>query len=60
MYCHGNAGEHDNLLIVNKSLKNMAKFKFLGKTLTNKIAFPKKLRADCFWGMLAALQFRIF
>jgi hypothetical protein len=33
-------------LIGGKSLKNMAKFKYLGTTIKVKIAFTRRLRAD--------------
>jgi hypothetical protein len=32
--------------IANKSLKNLAKFEYLGMAATNQIAFTKKLRTD--------------
>jgi hypothetical protein len=36
----------DNIRIANKSLKNVAMFKYLGMTTTNRISFMNKLRAD--------------
>jgi hypothetical protein len=44
--------------VANKS-KNVAKFKYFGKTQINQIAFTKKLRTDEIWEILATNQFRI-
>jgi hypothetical protein len=34
--CHANSGHNQNIRIANESFENMAKFKYLGTTLTNK------------------------
>jgi hypothetical protein len=36
MSCHQNAGQSYNLLIGNKSIDNVARFKYLGAMVTNK------------------------
>jgi hypothetical protein len=35
MSCHLNSGENQNIRIANESLENVAKFEYLGLTLTN-------------------------
>jgi hypothetical protein len=56
---HQNVRQDPNLLIANKSFKNVAKFKYF-RTVVKKITFMKKLRADYIWGMLATFLFRTF
>jgi hypothetical protein len=36
MCCHQNSGQNQNIRIANESFENVAKFKYLGMTLTNK------------------------
>jgi hypothetical protein len=36
MSCHPNSGQNQNIRIANESFEKVAKFKYLGKTLTNK------------------------
>jgi hypothetical protein len=35
MSCHPNSGQHQNIRTANESFENVAKFKYLGTTLTN-------------------------
>jgi hypothetical protein len=35
MSCHRNSGQNQNIRIANESCENVAKFKYLGTTLTN-------------------------
>jgi hypothetical protein len=35
MSCHQNSGQNQNIRIVNESFENVARFKYLGTTLTN-------------------------
>jgi len=53
MSCHQRAWRAHNLLRANKCLENAAKFKYSGTTVTNQIAFMKKLRTDKIPGMFA-------
>jgi hypothetical protein len=36
MSCHQNSGQNQNIRIANESFENVAKFKYLGTTLTNR------------------------
>jgi hypothetical protein len=46
--CQQTARKYHNLLIANKFVESVAKFKYWGITVTKKIAFMKKLNG---WGM---------
>jgi hypothetical protein len=43
---HQNIGQNHNLVIANKSFKNMAKFKHLGTIITNQNSIHREIRAD--------------
>jgi hypothetical protein len=42
---HKNVGQSHNLLIANKSFKNVAKFKYLGTTITDQSCFHKEIKS---------------
>jgi hypothetical protein len=46
MSFHPNSGQNQNLRIAYESFENVAKFKYLGTTLTNKVTFMMKSRVD--------------
>jgi hypothetical protein len=42
---HQTAGQSNYVRVANKSFERVARFKYLGSTLTTRIAFMRKLRA---------------
>jgi hypothetical protein len=46
MYGEKNVGRSNNMRIDNRSFERVEEIKYLGRTLTIKIVFSKKLRAD--------------
>jgi hypothetical protein len=43
---HQTAGQSNYIRVANKSFEKVAKFKYLGSTLMDQIAFMRKLGAD--------------
>jgi hypothetical protein len=43
---HQNSGQNHNIKIANAAFKNVAKFRYLGTTVTNKMLFMRVLRGD--------------
>lgn len=52
---HQNAEQSHSMKVASKSSETVIKFKYLGKTLTNK-TFRKKLRTDYIRGLLATIS----
>jgi hypothetical protein len=46
MSCHLNSGQNQNIGIANESFENVAKFKYVGMTLTNQNDVCDELRVD--------------
>jgi hypothetical protein len=60
MSCHSNSGQNQNKRISNKLFENVAKFKYLGMTLTNQNDICDEIKSTLNLGKLAIVQFKIF
>jgi hypothetical protein len=57
---HPNSGQNPNIRIDNESFENVAKFEYLGMTLTNQNDIHDEIKSRLNSRMLAVIQSRIF
>jgi hypothetical protein len=57
---HRNSGQNHNLMIADKSLKNVAKFKHLGVTVTYQDYMHEQIKSIVNSWNVYSIQFRIF
>jgi hypothetical protein len=60
MYRDPNSGQNKNIRIANESFEKVAKFKYLGTTLTNQNDIHDEIKSILNSGMLAIIQSKIF
>jgi hypothetical protein len=57
---HQTTGQSYYIRVANKSFEKVAKFKYLGSSLTDQNCIHEEIRSRLIRGMLATMQFRIF
>jgi hypothetical protein len=60
MSCYKKAGQTHSIKIANRSFEDVAKFRYLGTTLTDKNCMHKEIKSSLNLGVLATIQFSIF
>jgi hypothetical protein len=60
MSYYQNIGQKHSIKVANRSFEDVAKFRYVGKTLTDQSCMHKEIKSRLNSGMLATIRFRVF